>query len=77
MSLSSFCVVSNALRLNLFKMHDASKDRRRKGIRFQHLPESEVSKAETNNEIIKKEKIEEERKDDKNHEGRGNDVRTL
>ena len=26
MSLSSFCVVTNALRLNLFKMHDASKD---------------------------------------------------
>ena len=30
MSLSSFCVVTNALRLNLFKMHDASKDRKRK-----------------------------------------------
>ena len=28
MSLSSFCVVSNALRLNLFKMYDASKDRK-------------------------------------------------
>lgn len=28
MSLSSFCVVSNALRLNLFKMQDASKDRK-------------------------------------------------
>ncbi len=28
MSLSSFCVVSNALRLNLFKMHDARRDRR-------------------------------------------------
>ena len=27
MSLSSFCVVTNALRLNLFRMHDASKDR--------------------------------------------------
>ena len=27
MSLSSFCVVSNALRLNLFKLHDASRDR--------------------------------------------------
>ena len=26
MSLSSFCVVTNALRLNLFRMHDASKD---------------------------------------------------
>ena len=28
MSLSSFCVVSNALRLNLFKVHDASKDKK-------------------------------------------------
>lgn len=28
MSLSSFCVVSNALRLNLFKMYDARKDRK-------------------------------------------------
>ena len=27
MSLSSFCVVTNALRLNLFKMHDNSKDK--------------------------------------------------
>jgi len=30
MSLSSFCVVSNALRLNLFKMYDATKDRKNK-----------------------------------------------
>ena len=30
MSLSSFCVVSNALRLNLFRMYDASKDKKRK-----------------------------------------------
>lgn len=28
MSLSSFCVVTNALRLNLFRMHDASKDKK-------------------------------------------------
>ncbi|MBQ1312169.1 MAG: heavy metal translocating P-type ATPase [Blautia sp.] len=28
MSLSSFCVVTNALRLNLFKMYDASKDKK-------------------------------------------------
>ena len=28
MSLSSFCVVTNALRLNLFKLHDASKDKK-------------------------------------------------
>ena len=30
MSLSSFCVVTNALRLNWIKMHDASKDKKRK-----------------------------------------------
>ena len=30
MSLSSFCVVTNALRLNLFKVHDASHDRPRR-----------------------------------------------
>lgn len=30
MSLSSFCVVSNALRLNLFKLYDASRDKKRK-----------------------------------------------
>ena len=30
MSLSSFCVVTNALRLNLFKMYNASKDKPRR-----------------------------------------------
>lgn len=30
MSLSSFCVVTNALRLNLFDMHNAGKDKKRK-----------------------------------------------
>ena len=30
MSLSSFCVVTNALRLNLFRMYDRSKDKKRK-----------------------------------------------
>ncbi|MDY3249860.1 MAG: metal-transporting ATPase, partial [Candidatus Choladocola sp.] len=30
MSLSSFCVVTNALRLNLFRMYDAVKDKKRK-----------------------------------------------
>ncbi len=33
MSLSSFCVVTNALRLNLFKMYDASKDKKKKQCR--------------------------------------------
>ena len=39
MSLSSFCVVSNALRLNLFRMHDASRDHARKAVQ---LPEIEL-----------------------------------
>ena len=30
MSLSSFCVVTNALRLNLFRVHDASRDKRKR-----------------------------------------------
>ncbi len=37
MSLSSFCVVSNALRLNLFSMYDASKDKR-----INKIKESEI-----------------------------------
>lgn len=32
MSLSSFCVVTNALRLNFFKVHDAGKDKKRKTV---------------------------------------------
>ena len=32
MSLSSFCVVTNALRLNLFRIHDASKDKKIKNV---------------------------------------------
>ena len=32
MSLSSFCVVTNALRLNLFKLHDAKRDKRRHSV---------------------------------------------
>jgi len=42
MSLSSFCVVSNALRLNLFRMHDAKRDHARKPV---DLPEIELPKA--------------------------------
>ncbi len=43
MSLSSFCVVSNALRLNLFRMHDAKRDHARKAV---DLPEIELPKAQ-------------------------------
>ena len=38
MSLSSFCVVSNALRLNLFKPHDASRDRPRRNSKEIEIP---------------------------------------
>ena len=43
MSLSSFCVVSNALRLNLLRLHDAGKDRR---IAPVELPEIVLPKEE-------------------------------
>ena len=42
MSLSSFCVVSNALRLNLFRVHDAGRDHARKAV---ELPEIELPRA--------------------------------
>ena len=42
MSLSSFCVVSNALRLNLFRLHDARGDHGRKAVT---LPEIELPTA--------------------------------
>ena len=41
MSLSSFCVVSNALRLNLFPMHDSRRDHTRKAVA---LPEIDLPK---------------------------------
>ncbi len=43
MSLSSFCVVSNALRLNLFRLHDSKRDHARKPVT---LPEIELPKVE-------------------------------
>ena len=43
MSLSSFCVVSNALRLNLFSMYDAGKDKKRK----KNKKEEEISMTKT------------------------------
>ena len=42
MSLSSFCVVSNALRLNLFRLQDAKRDHARKPV---ELPEIELPRA--------------------------------
>lgn len=46
MSLSSFCVVSNALRLNLFRVKDASRDHKIKNEAI--LPEWEETKGEKN-----------------------------
>ena len=50
MSLSSFCVVTNALRLNLFKMHDSSKDKPMKNtLGHDMLVNNTVNKKEENN----------------------------
>ena len=40
MSLSSFCVVSNALRLNLFKIHDPKHDRRKSKMKENNMSDS-------------------------------------
>ena len=45
MSLSSFCVVTNALRLNFFKLRDASKDKKKR--HKQHIQESKEEKKMT------------------------------
>ena len=48
MSLSSFCVVTNALRLNLFNMHDPSRDRRRNpGGRAEKIKDDKETKTMT------------------------------
>ena len=50
MSLSSFCVVTNALRLNLFKMHDSSKDKPMKNtLGHDMLINNNVTNKEENN----------------------------
>ena len=50
MSLSSFCVVTNALRLNLFKMHDSSKDKpMRNTLGHDMLVNNTVNNKEENN----------------------------
>ena len=46
MSLSSFCVVTNALRLNLFKVHDASGDRPRRNHRDFEIKNDNMIKEE-------------------------------
>ena len=59
MSLSSFCVVTNALRLNLFKVHDASKDKKIK---------NEISELHAGNEINENGSCENEIHDRKDQE---------
>ena len=44
MSLSSFCVVTNALRLNLFRMYDAGKDKKIKKKKTKKLEEKSMEK---------------------------------
>lgn len=46
MSLSSFCVVTNALRLNLFSVRSAAKDRRRREVLLPDLKEYEKEREE-------------------------------
>ena len=46
MGLSSFCVVTNALRLNWVKIHDASRDKKIKGIRTYNGPEKPENRKE-------------------------------
>ena len=46
MSLSSFCVVTNALRLNLFSMYDARKDKKRRSKHSVQTMQADSSKTE-------------------------------
>ncbi len=59
MSLSSFCVVSNALRLNLFRLRESRHDRKRKNVDFADAIQLITAKAdEKENSIMKTMKIE-------------------
>ncbi len=54
MSLSSFCVVTNALRLNLFKLHNAGRDHKRKdAIAVNIISDSSNNKKEEDNQMTK------------------------
>ena len=55
MSLSSFCVVTNALRLNLCKIHDASHDRPKKNAITQEI---KIERKKENNQMTRTMKIE-------------------
>lgn len=53
MSLSSFCVVTNALRLNLFKIHDAHKDKKIKpSLPAQSVSQTRASGAAETSETV-------------------------
>ncbi len=55
MSLSSFTVCMNALRLNLFKVHDASHDRKmRKAVSLDELSDGNVNKEKTEEKTMTK-----------------------
>jgi len=47
MSLSSFCVVTNALRLNWFKMYDGSRDKRGKAPEITYIAKEEATVSKT------------------------------
>jgi len=51
MSLSSFCVVTNALRLNLFKMYDSSMDKKIKAANYKNNILNTKSKTHTTNKV--------------------------
>ena len=54
MSLSSFCVVTNALRLNLFKLHNAGRDHKRKdAVAVNIISDSSNNKKEEDNQMTK------------------------
>ena len=55
MSLSSFCVVSNALRLNFFKIHDGSHDKNTKKVTSQEI---QIEMEKENNDMTRTLKIE-------------------
>ncbi len=61
MSLSSFCVVTNALRLNLFRLYDAGKDKKSKnhvsGVDSPAVREQEAEKGNAGMKIEKEETI--------------------
>ena len=54
MSLSSFCVVTNALRLNLFQIHNAAKDKEIKNPVTLHISHDENIKEEKENKTMVK-----------------------